>query len=173
MRSLSLLAFMIAVSPWNAAAQEPTPRCVAGTPSFAITEANRLSCAEFQKMRAQGATVIMIRPHGERPNCEYRLTRPGTARGDGSFVQFCEIRCQARGRGGMGFDWRPCPADGPTGRTTGTAVCKNGVWCGGVLGNQREAETCVAVHRDGDRYAYAFVSGRPGCLPGDLTIKPR
>lgn len=153
MRSLSLLAVIIAALPANAMAQEAVPRCAAGTPSFAITAANRVSCAEFQKIRAQGAALIMIRNHAERPNCEYRLTRPGTARGDGSFVQFCEIRCQARGRGGMGFDWRPCPADGPTGRTTGTATCTNGVWCGAALGNQRETGACVAVHRDGDRYA--------------------
>jgi hypothetical protein len=37
----------------------------------------------------------------------------------------------------------------------------------------REAETCTTFHRDGDRYAIAWVSGRRSCLPGDLTVKPR
>ncbi len=180
------IAWVLAFQNPAAAQDDAAPLCIAGTPSFTPTEANRLSCQEFGKLRRSSAAIVLLRKHAQRPNCEMRITRPATARDDGSFVQFCEVRCPPR-PGSPGFDWRPCgsglrggtePRGGTeqragTGRTTGVAACQGGVWCGRALGLGRESEACGSYHREGDRYAYAWVRGRRTCFEGDITLVPR
>ena len=174
MRVPPMSVALVAVVAWcGAAAEESTTGdCRGGPPSFAATEANRVSCREIQDLRRSSSAVVMMRRHARRPNCEFRISRPTTARRDGSFVQFCEIRCQSS-REFLGFDWRPCSGEGSSGRTTGVGTCANGVWCGMALGLGREVEGCGAYHRHGDSYAYVWTSGRRSCLEGDVNFVPR
>ena len=173
MRILAMSSMLVALLPLaGAAAEEPTPACASSTPSFATTAANRMSCEEIRKLRASTSAIVRIRRHAQRPNCELRLTRPTTDRGDGSFVQFCEVRCQA-GTRSPAFDWRSCSGDATSARTTGVGSCQNGIWCGSALGLGREAESCGTFHREGDRYAYVLIKGQSSCLEGDVTFAPR
>lgn len=158
-----------------AAAQGQESLCVMQPPSFTPTRANRLSCEDVLKLR-QTHHMVAIRSVQKRPNCQSRHTRLSIDRRDGSFVQTCEVKCNATGRF-QGFDWKPCGTADDRNRagvrTTGVGTCNGGVWCGAALGLYGEAEACHAIHREGDRYAVVHVRGQPTCWDGDVTFVRR
>ena len=160
------LALCAGLAPAAANAQSPLQACVVGPPSFAATSANRLTCQTIDALRAK-QTLVFQRPARQRPGCEFRYSVPPD-RGDGSFVVLCEVRCQGR------HDWQVCQTGGELpGRTTGVGTCSGDIVCTRAIGIRAGAESCVTYHREGDRYAIAWVSGGRTCAEGDVSFVDR
>lgn len=169
-----LLASLAVAMAGPAAAQNAHWFCAVKPPSFAATAANRLSCAEFDRLHAAHDIVYQRRDPRSR-SCDLRYTIPA-ARGDGSFTQRCEVRCQSH-RDFVGHDWIACPVatdrQRPGARTTGLGSCRDGVVCFKALNFGNEAESCGSFHRQGGSYAYVWVSGVRSCLEGDVGFVPK
>jgi hypothetical protein len=163
-------AFGAALCGWSlsaaAGAQSPLQACAVGPPAFATTEANRLNCQAIDALRAKQA-LIFQRQHRQHAGCELRYTVPPD-RGDGSFVVLCEVRCLGR------HDWQACQSGGELpGRTTGVGTCADGVVCTRALGIRAGGESCVSYHREGGRFAVAWVRGGRSCAEGDVAFVDR
>jgi hypothetical protein len=133
------IALCATLAPAESRSQSPLEICVVGAPSFAPTDANRLSCDALDAIRTK-QTLVFQRPNRRHPNCEMRYTVPPD-RGDGSFAVICEVRC-------MGLHgWHACQTSGDLpGRTTGVSTCSDGVVCTRALGIRAGGESCVTYH---------------------------
>ncbi len=142
-------------------------------PSFAPTDANRLTANAFQT-KIVGQRLVFHRMNIDPP-AELRhflLFRP-----DGSLAQGCDMRL-TRGLPHMIRDWRPCGRMTDEGGSRDVGAWRiadpKGLVCIQRAGkpNERDRENCFTFHESGGQFAIRHASGLGRCLPGDFAIQP-
>jgi hypothetical protein len=132
-------------------------------PSFALTDANRLSADQINaRLIGRRATFARISTAG----VTLRLT--AIWRPDGSSFGTCEFRNR------MG-DLAPCGRTSAAGGGRDVATWRisdpRGILCSTRTGGPDREEYCYSLHEQGGRYAMKLLSGTLVCLPGNFGLQ--
>ena len=160
-----IAATFFGVLAWHPSAQSQVPGCTdeSKRPAFALTDANRLSAAQFDA-RILGKRAVFGRVGTS--GSVLRLT--STWRADGSAFGTCEWRNR------MG-DWSPCDQTSAAGGGRDVATWRisdpAGILCSTRTGGRDRQEYCYSIHEQAGRFAMKLLSGTLVCLPGNFELQ--
>jgi hypothetical protein len=149
---------------WVASVHAQSPGCTEDSkiPTFALTDANRLSLAQF-RARIVGRQIILERNRTSGTGLTFTIVWHE----DGSSVG----TCQSRMRTGIAHPCVVNVAGGARDVWTWRALDASGVLCGARTGSASSQDYCYSIHEQAGRFALKFVSGTLACLPGDLHVQ--
>jgi len=170
MKRIPIAAFAAVALPAAAVAQNaPTSFCKNGAPSFAVSDANRLTGPALQQAVA-GKRLGYVRESTRGGGIWFSLVRE--FRADGSSVHACQA-----GRGPSG-PWGACRQIGEEkvniagARDVGTWSVKNNSLCVVSASFGERSEGCFALYRQGQAVAAKQLSGnRSFCIEGAITLQ--